>query len=621
MTASHSSSSASSSSATMTEADPESHRRTGSNKVSYVRSIIDQAGVTERVLNHHYAGHGTSESPYLVEFLPDDPFAPMTFSRPRKWLITLVQAMATLSVSFASSAFSGGLGDVIVDFGISSEVAILGVSMFVLGFAIGPLFWAPLSEMYGRQKLFFITYMALTAFNAGAAGVKTVEGMIILRFFAGAFGSSPLTNAGGVIADMFNANERGIATSIFAMAPFLGPALGPIAGGFLGESAGWRWVQGMITIFNGVLWIVSTLTYPETYAPVLLQQRAKALSKKTGKVYISKLDLGIPHATLGQKLKTALMRPWILLFMEPIVLITSIYMAIVYGTLYLCFAAFPIVFQQGRGWSPGIGGLAFIGIAVGMTLATIGSILDNKRYAKTAAAHGGAAPPEARLPPGLVGSILIPAGMFWFAWTNGPDIHWVVPIMGAGVFGAGIVLIFLSLMTYLIDSCKTPSSSHANSHLTAPRCHFRRLGPSSQLRPPIHLRRRLPPVHDLHVRRPRHPLGVVDPCLPRRGLCALPVPVLQVRRQDPHALQVRRRGCGRADEDEDEARRAERRGRHGGGATAEDEEQRAPFVDFPMYEDGCGKCILFFLRRWEGAKRFGCIELGSAAGSDRAHEV
>lgn len=210
----------------------------------------------------------------------------------------------------------------------------------------------------------------------------------------------------------------------------------------------------MITIFNGVLWIISTISYPETYSPVLLQQRAKTLSKKTGKVYISKLDVGQPKTSAATKFKTALLRPWVLLFMEPIVLLTSIYMAIVYGTLYLCFAAFPIVFQQGRGWSPGIGGLAFVGLSVGMAISTFGSILDNKRYARVAAAHGGAAPPEARLPPGLLGSILIPVGMFWFAWTNGSNVHWIVPIIGSGVFGAGIVLVFLSLMTYLIDSCK-----------------------------------------------------------------------------------------------------------------------------------------------------------------------
>ena len=83
-----------------------------------------------------------------------------------------------------------------------------------------------LPEFYGRQILFFITYMALTAFNAGAAGAKNIESLVILRFFAGAFGSSPLTNAGGVIADLFVASDRGLATAVFATAPFLGPSIG-----------------------------------------------------------------------------------------------------------------------------------------------------------------------------------------------------------------------------------------------------------------------------------------------------------------------------------------------------------------------------------------------------------
>ena len=423
-------------------------------KVSYFRRITDQTGVTDDVLQHKYAGHGTEESPYLVEFLSNDPWNPMTFSRSYKWLITIVQAVATLSVTFASSAFTGGIIDIMTEFKVSSEVATLGISMFVLGFAVGPLFWAPFSEMFGRQRLFLFTYIGTVAFNAAAAGAPNIEALIILRFFGGAFGSSPLTNAGGVIADMFTATERGIATSIFAMAPFLGPAIGPIAGGFLGESTSWRWVQGMITIFCGVLWILSTVTYPETYTPILLERRAAALTKKTGHKYESKLNAGGPHLTIGGKLKVALSRPWILLFMEPIVLLTSIYMAIIYGTLYLCFAAFPIVFQQGRGWSPGIGGLAFIGLAVGMTLTVIATIFDNKRYERVAEKHNGNAPPEARLPPALLGSILIPVGMFWFAWTNGKDVHWAVPIVGSGVFGGGIVLVFLSMLNYMVDACK-----------------------------------------------------------------------------------------------------------------------------------------------------------------------
>lgn len=215
----------SSSSATVADNDVEGQNQAPT-KESYFHVVFNQAGVTQQVLDHRYAGDGTNESPYLVEFLPNDPHNAMTFPKSIKWMITLLQATATLAVTFASSAYSGGIAEVITTFDVSTEVAILGVSLFVVGFAIGPLLWAPMSELYGRQKLFFITYMALTAFNAGAAGAPNMAALVVLRFLAGAFGSSPLTNAGGVIADMFNASERGIATSIFAMAPFLGPALG-----------------------------------------------------------------------------------------------------------------------------------------------------------------------------------------------------------------------------------------------------------------------------------------------------------------------------------------------------------------------------------------------------------
>ncbi|KAL7798438.1 major facilitator superfamily transporter [Trichoderma ceciliae] len=455
-TSSSASASASASSATVTtpDHDVESQQQAASSeKVTHWRVLLDQSGVTQEVLDYNYGGHGTVESPYLVEFIPGDRWNPMGFKSSFKWAITLVQASATLSVSFASSAYSGGISEIIKEFDISTEVAILGVSLFVVGFAIGPLIWAPLSELYGRQKTFFISYMALAAFSAGAAGANSMATLIVLRFFSGAFGSSPLTNAGGVIADLFQANQRGIAFSIFAMAPFLGPALGPIAGGFLGEAEGWRWVEGLIAIFTGVVWILSSLIYPETYAPVLLRQRAASLSKKTGKVYISKLDEGQPIKTVASQLSVSLLRPWLLLIKEPIVLLISLYMAIIYGSLYMCFAAFPIVFQQGRGWSPGIGGLAFTGIAIGMTISTVGSIFDNARYAKIAAKFtNGSAPPEARLPPAILGSILIPIGLFWFAWTNGPSVHWIVSIIGSIFFAAGIVLVFLSLMNYIVDS-------------------------------------------------------------------------------------------------------------------------------------------------------------------------
>jgi multidrug resistance protein len=315
------------------------------------------------------------------------------------------------------------------------------------------LFWAPLSELFGRQILYVITYGAFTAFNAGVAGSQNIATIIILRFMAGAFGSSPLTNAGGVIADCFQARDRGLAMSIFAAAPFLGPSLGPVIGGFLGESAGWRWLMGFMAIFSAVAFIMGSLFVPETYAPVLLRRRAERLSKITGKVYRSRVDLDRGTVSLREALRTSLTRPWILLTREPIVLLLSIYMAIVYGTLYLMFAAFPIVYAESRHWSQGIGGLAFIGVLIGMITAVAYSIwIENPRYQRIADEHKGFAPPEARLPPAMIGGILLPIGLFWFAWTNAPSLPWAAS-MAAGIpFGAGMVLVFLSIMNYLIDA-------------------------------------------------------------------------------------------------------------------------------------------------------------------------
>ncbi|GAB1198184.1 hypothetical protein APSETT444_007493 [Aspergillus pseudonomiae] len=189
--------------------------------IPYWRLLTDQGVVTPEIIDHPYRGSGTDDDPYIVEWIPNDPRNPMLLNKSLKWAYTITVAFATFGVSLSSSAYAGSIQEIIKDFGISEEVATLGVSLFVLGFAVGPLVWAPLSELIGRQIVFLISYGALAFFCAGAAGAQNSWALIILRFFAGSFGSSPLTNAGGVIADIFPAEERGLATSLFAGAPFL----------------------------------------------------------------------------------------------------------------------------------------------------------------------------------------------------------------------------------------------------------------------------------------------------------------------------------------------------------------------------------------------------------------
>jgi hypothetical protein len=171
-----------------------------------------------------------------------------------------------------------------------------------------------------------------------------------------------------------------------------------------------------MAIFYGVVWIGASLIVPKTYAPVLLRQRAKKLCRISGKVYRSYIDIDQGLITARETFKTGLSRPWLLLFREPIVMILSIYSAIIYGTLYMLFGSYPIVYQQQRGWSEGIGGLAFIGVTLGVLFAIAYSIsFDHKRYQKVTEDSGGFAPPEARLHGVIVGGCILPLGLFWFA--------------------------------------------------------------------------------------------------------------------------------------------------------------------------------------------------------------
>jgi MFS family permease len=191
----------------------------------------------------------------------------------------------------------------------------------------GPLLWAPLSEVWGRRRLFIISYLLFTCFNAGLVGSQDLPTVIILRFFSGCAGvsithsyptsvvliqgmqSSPLTNAGGTVSDVFDAKMRGVGMAVFSCAPFVGPALGPIIGGFLGETAGFRWVFALVAILTGLLTFIGILFIPETYAPVLLRERASRLHEATGMVYRSVYEKD-KRVVISELFRTSLSRPW-----------------------------------------------------------------------------------------------------------------------------------------------------------------------------------------------------------------------------------------------------------------------------------------------------------------------
>jgi multidrug resistance protein len=149
--------------------------------------------------------------------------------------------------------FAPGVEGVLIEFHSTSiTLASFVVSIYVLGYCIGPLFVAPLSEMYGRAPVYHVSNVLYLIFTVACAVSTSLPMLIVFRFFAGAVGSTPISIGGGTFGDLFRVEERGAAISIWAMGPLLGPVIGPIAGGFLAEAAGWRWVFWLITIAVGL---------------------------------------------------------------------------------------------------------------------------------------------------------------------------------------------------------------------------------------------------------------------------------------------------------------------------------------------------------------------------------
>lgn len=441
------------------------------NPPRHLKILFDQGSVTQEVRDYEYPGSGTIEDPYLVDFIPNDLKNGMNYGIGFKWTIVMFCAFNTLACSLASTIFAGAFSQIQEYFHAGEEIAILSVSLFVLGFAVGPVVWGPLSELYGRQSITLLTLAASVLFEGASIACQKndVAALLVLRFLVGSFSSSAVSNSPAIVADIFPPAERGLAIMAYSMFPFLGPTLGPICGNFLAAGAGWRWVDVLCTLFFAAMLLFALLIIPETYAPYILRRRAAALSKTTDKSYISKLDVGMPVKTVTATLSTALTRPLIMAIREPISTALALYAAVVYGILYLIFAAFPVIFVEERHWGQGVSGLAFIGIMVGQIIAVPFYVVLETKYRKKIAQPGVVPNPEMRLEPGIYGAVMLPISLFWFAWTSFSTVHWAVGAVGTVFFGLGNVLVFISLINYLIDtySIYAATASATNSIVRA----------------------------------------------------------------------------------------------------------------------------------------------------------
>ncbi|KFZ12709.1 hypothetical protein V501_04085 [Pseudogymnoascus sp. VKM F-4519 (FW-2642)] len=340
---------------------------------------------------------------------------PRNFSKAKKWIIVIVLSLSSASVACDSALYTTTYDQIMDEFHCSKLTATAGLSTFILGMGISPLFLSPLSEVSAPSPLPLI-WLVLCAV------AKNIQTMVIARLLGGLSGAAFLSVAGASVGDLFDHHELQFPMTIYSGIQFMGPELGPIVGGFINYNATWHWTYYFMLIWTGFALVLTLVFVPETYHPVLLLKRAEKLRKETGD---DRYHVGSGLRRTKSVLETitwSFLRPLEMLLFEPM-------------CLSLCLA---------------------IGILFGISTTpywqkNYQQLVKNRH---TEASEDGKPEPEYRLPQVIVGSVLVPAGLFWFGFTTYTSVHWIVPVIGSGLFGMGcsVFLSFSGTWTFLVDA-------------------------------------------------------------------------------------------------------------------------------------------------------------------------
>ena len=406
----------------------------------------------------HPLAHEQTTRNHLVTFDgPDDPYRPMQWPMHKKILTTILYGLVACGSAFASAVFNAAVPQISAEFHISPVVAVLGTALLLFGLGTGPLLWAPLSEVYGRKIAVLPPYFVAAVFSFATGAAKDVQTVMLTRFFAGFFGSGPITNVGGVIGDIFDPEQRALAIIGYTLSVTGGPTLGPLIGGAIVTHTSWRWIQYTTGLFMLATLVPAALYCDETYAPVLLVRKARRLRVTTANwaLHAAFEEWDVSTRELARKF---LVRPWQILF-TPIALAMNLYAAFVYGVFYMLLGAVPIIFEQGRGWTPVQGGLPFLAVLVGILGGCAVNYANQAHYIRAYRAGGGFPVPEARLPPMMAGGFFFAGGCFITGWTGAPGFPWIAPMVGLACAGLGVITIFQAALNYLIDTFQAYAAS------------------------------------------------------------------------------------------------------------------------------------------------------------------
>ncbi|TBU32157.1 MFS transporter [Dichomitus squalens] len=393
--------------------------------------------------------------PYICQLDPADD--PKTLAVWRKWVIVLTISASSLCATFASSVAAFTETGLARDLHTSHEVTILSISLYVTGLGLGPLFVGPLSELYGRNIVYRVSYVLFFAFTWPTAFPPDIATYLVFRFITGICGSAFLSVAGGSVSDLFDNNHVATPMAVYTISPFIGPVVGPLIGGFIVQNTDWRWCYRTLLIWQFVQTVLLFTVVPETYVPVILKRKARRLRQTDNPKWRAPIEK--QEHSLFRMIMFSIYTPFKLLLLDRMALALDLWSALLLGILYLAFQAFPIIFEDVHGFDVQQTGLSFLGIGLGMALALATQPYWNRVFRNETKKYNGLAPPEVRLIIAMVGAILAPLGLFIMAFTTYKHVHWIGPIIGSIPFGAGTYFIFTGVFTYLVTAYRPIAAS------------------------------------------------------------------------------------------------------------------------------------------------------------------
>ncbi|KAH8688835.1 major facilitator superfamily domain-containing protein [Talaromyces proteolyticus] len=400
----------------------------------------------------------TTDGTILVDwYTTDDPDNPQNWSGFKKGFVAFQICIYSFAVYFGSSIYVGAVPEVTEKYDISIEVSSLALALYVFGYGIGPLIFSPLSEIaaVGRNPPYIITLFIYTVLWIPASVVNNFAGFVVLRFLTGFFGSPCLATGGASLSDIYPLIQVPYLLIIWGAATVFGPALAPVVSNLSAPVKGWHWVSWEMLWLSAPILLGFFFFLPETSSATILYYRAKRLRNITGNLHYRsqvEIDQAKQHMTVKDIVYNAVIKPGEINILDPAVLFSTVYTSLVYAIFYSFFESFPLVFSDIYGFKFNISGLPFLGVFPGLFVAAIlCALVWHFQVVKPFRTKGFDAfgVPENRLVPGLFACIWLPIGLFLFAWTARPSVHWMASIVGLSLSIVGTFTIIVCMLQYL----------------------------------------------------------------------------------------------------------------------------------------------------------------------------